>query len=314
MFSSEVRNGSVASIGSQKKGINDVALFAAITRFQGDHIKGNPGVAGQIQPHGPTFQALERAVPQNIHETKVVKDSAQLFMPPRLSDIAAFVSARGQTIRDTDPVALALRALAEELLTRHGLLVEVIATDIEGAARTATFAFKGLRWIDNRGQTQSASRPTDPRVPAPFFTLFEAAARNRNEIDPVTGRRGQVKSRRTIQALISGPKVPAEVFERLELDRAAFPKDPSVIPACAYVLSKEATRTQSDAQELAVLVQIIRPTNAALAERIERLGRIMATPPTADTLKYFSNETIKTCLEQKGEFGSPLTKSVFSAA
>ena len=59
-------------------------------------------------------------------------------------------------------MALALRALAEELLTRHGLLVEVIATDIEGAARTATFAFKGLRWIDNRGQTQSASRPGNP--------------------------------------------------------------------------------------------------------------------------------------------------------
>ena len=29
----------------------------------------------------------------------------------------------------------------------------------------------------------------------------------------------------------------------------------------------------------------------------------MATPPTADTLKYFSNETIKTYLEQKGEAG-----------
>ena len=46
-----------------------------------------------------------------------------------------------------------------------------------------------------------------------------------------------------------------------------------------------------------------RRSSAALAERIERLGRIMATPPTADTLKYFSNETIKTYLEQKGEAG-----------
>ena len=42
-------------------------------------------------------------------------------MPPRPSDIAAFVSARGQTIRDTDPVARALRALAKELLIRERL-------------------------------------------------------------------------------------------------------------------------------------------------------------------------------------------------
>ena len=164
-------------------------LATAITRFQGDQIKGNPGVAGQIQPHGPTFQALERAVPRNIHDVKVVKDTAQLFMPPRPSDVAAFVSARGQTTRDTDPVALALRALAEELLTRHGLLVEIVATDIEGAARTIGFGFKGLRWIDNRGQIQSASSPTDPRVPAPFFALFETVARKQNEIDPVAAGR-----------------------------------------------------------------------------------------------------------------------------
>lgn len=67
------------------------ALAAAVTRFQEEHIRSGIPMKGQVQLHGPTIGALERALPR---EAREVPPSSPCGPGPRTSRLFSWLGAK----------------------------------------------------------------------------------------------------------------------------------------------------------------------------------------------------------------------------